>query len=72
MAADTGVQPRSMENIRAPRQARQMAEVSDGAIVGRAIVKIIAQYKKEAGPKIREYVQNMKAAVLEAADKNFP
>ena len=58
--------------ISTPRQARQMAEVSDGAIVGSAIVKIIAQYKKEAGPKIREYVQNMKAAVLEAADKNFP
>lgn len=49
--------------ISTPEQAKEMAAVSDGAIVGSAIVKIIAQYGRESVPKVEEYVRSMKAAV---------
>ena len=52
--------------ISTPEQAKKMATISDGAIVGSAIVKIIAQYGKEAAPYIGEYVRKMKEAVSEA------
>lgn len=52
--------------ISTPEQAKKMAAVSDGAIVGSAIVKIIAQYGSEAAPKLYEYVKSMKDAVREA------
>lgn len=52
--------------ISTPEQAKKMAAISDGAIVGSAIVKIIAQYGKEAAPYIGEYVRKMKEAVSEA------
>lgn len=50
--------------ISTPEQAAQMAAVSDGAIVGSAIVKIMAQYGKEAPSHVYEYVKEMKAAVV--------
>lgn len=46
-----------------------MAAVSDGSIVGSAIVKIIAQHGKEAGPVISEYVKSMKDAVVCCTDR---
>lgn len=46
-------------------QASAMAKISDGAIVGSAIVKIIAEYGRESVPKVVEYVRKMKAAVSE-------
>lgn len=49
--------------ISTPEQAKAMAEISDGAIVGSAIVKIIAQYGEECVPHVAEYVRNMKNAV---------
>lgn len=52
--------------ISTPKQARACAAVSDGAIVGSAIVKIIAGYGREAGPEIYRYVKSMKDAVSEA------
>ncbi len=52
--------------ISTPKQARHMAQVSDGAIVGSAIVKIIAQDGEQAGPAIYEYVKSMKEAVSQA------
>jgi tryptophan synthase alpha chain len=52
--------------INTPVQAKEMAKTADGAIVGSAIVKIIAEYKEKAGKPIYEYVKNMKKAVLEA------
>ena len=51
--------------ISTPEQAKQMASVSDGAIVGSAIVKIIAQYGDKAAPEIYKYVKSMKEAVAE-------
>lgn len=49
--------------ISTPEQARRMAEVSDGAIVGSAIVKLLEQYGKDAPQQIGAYVRKMKAAL---------
>ena len=49
--------------ISTPEQARAMAEVSDGAIVGSAIVKILAKYGTEAPEHVGEYVRSMKDAL---------
>ena len=45
--------------ISTPEQAAKMAELSDGAIVGSAIIKIIAKYGKEAAGPVGEYVKEM-------------
>lgn len=52
--------------ISTPAQAAEMAALSDGAIVGSAIVKLAAQYGRDAVRPIREYVAEMKAAVGKA------
>ena len=52
--------------ISTPEQAAKMAALSDGAIVGSAIVKLCGAYKEDCVPKIREYVKAMKDAVREA------
>lgn len=52
--------------ISTPQQAKDMAALSDGAIVGSAIVRIIEKHGKDAATPIYEYVRSMKAAVLEA------
>ena len=49
--------------ISTPEQAKKVAALSDGAIVGSAIVKLAAQYGKDAAPYIGEYVKSMKSAV---------
>ena len=43
-----------------------MADLSDGAIVGSAIVKLVAKYGKDAPEHVGEYVKSMKAAVRKA------
>ena len=50
--------------ISTPEQAKKMAGVSDGAIVGSAIIKIIEKYGKDAPQYVGEYVKRMKDAVL--------
>ena len=52
--------------ISMPEQAKKMAGVSDGAIVGSAIVRMIGQYGKDCVEPVRQYVKEMKAAVNEA------
>ena len=52
--------------IAEPEQAKKMASLSDGAIVGSAIVKIVAKYGEDCVPYVAEYVKKMKAAVEEA------
>ena len=52
--------------ISTPEQAKKMASLSDGAIVGSAIVKLIAQYGRDAAPYVAEYVKSMKDAVRQA------
>ena len=49
--------------ISTPEQAAAMAQVSDGVIVGSAIVKLLEQYGREAVPYIRDYVASMKKAL---------
>lgn len=49
--------------ISTPEQARAMATLSDGAIVGSAIVKLVAQYGKDAPEEVGKYVKTMKDAL---------
>ncbi len=49
--------------ISRPEQAKAMADISDGAIVGSAIIRIIEQHGKEAAPFVGEYVKSMKSAL---------
>lgn len=51
--------------INTPEQAARMAGLSDGAIVGSAIVKIIEREGSHAGEALAEYVSEMKRAVRE-------
>ena len=49
--------------ISTPEQAARMAELSDGAIVGSAIIRILEKYGKEAPAHVGAYVKEMKDAV---------
>jgi len=49
--------------ISSPEQAEKMAAVSDGAIVGSAIIKLLEKYGKNAPRYIGEYVKSMKDAL---------
>ncbi len=49
--------------INTPEQAQKYAQISDGVIVGSAIVKIIEKYGKESPQKVYEYVKFMKDAI---------
>ena len=49
--------------ISTPDQARAMADRSDGAIIGSAIIKIMAEYGKEAPQKVGEYVAGIRAGM---------
>lgn len=49
--------------ISTPEQAAKMAAISDGAIVGSAIIKILEKYGKEAPKYVGEYVKSMKDAM---------
>ena len=46
-----------------PEQARKMSQYADGVIVGSAMVKIVAEYGKDAPEKLAEFVKNIKAAI---------
>ena len=46
-----------------PEQAHRMARISDGAIVGSAIVRLMEQYGKDAPKHVGEYVRSMKEAL---------
>ena len=49
--------------ISTPEQAKKMSALSDGAIVGSAIIKIIEKNGKDAAPYVGEYVRSMKQAM---------
>lgn len=49
--------------ISTPEQAKQMAALSGGAIVGSAIVKLVARHGRDAAPYVAEYVKSMADAV---------
>ena len=46
--------------ISTPEQAKHMADIADGAIVGSAIVKLLEKHGKDAPRYIGEYVKSMK------------
>ena len=50
--------------ISTPEQAKKMADISDGAIVGSAIIKIMAEYGKESPAYVGEYVKSMTDALI--------
>ncbi len=50
--------------ISTPEQARKMADISDGAIVGSAIIQLLETYGSEAPALIGEYVRSMKNAII--------
>jgi len=45
--------------ISTPEQAEKMAKVSDGAIVGSAIIKLLEKHKTESAGPVGEYVKSM-------------
>ena len=49
--------------ISTPEQAKKMSDLSDGVIVGSAIVKLLAKYGKDAPKYIGEYVRSMTEAM---------
>lgn len=49
--------------ISTPEQAARMAAASDGAIVGSAIIKLIAKYGRDAAAPVGAYVKEMKDAL---------
>ena len=49
--------------ISTPEQAKKMAALSDGAIVGSAIIKLLEKYGRDAPPYVGEYVKAMKDAM---------
>lgn len=52
--------------ISLPEQAKKMAGIADGAIVGSAIVRIVEKYGEHAAQPLFEYVKEMKEAVRNA------
>ncbi|MDR0643472.1 MAG: tryptophan synthase subunit alpha [Treponema sp.] len=51
--------------INTPDQAARIAKSADGVIVGSAIVRIIEEYGKDAGPHLAAYVKQMKSAIAD-------
>ena len=49
--------------ISTPEQAKKMADISDGAIVGSAIVKLMEKHGTDAPKYVAEYVKSMKDAI---------
>lgn len=49
--------------ISTPKQAGEMAAISDGVIVGSAIIKLMAEHGKEAAKPVGEFVKSMKEAI---------
>ena len=52
--------------ISTPEQAQKMASLSDGAIVGSAIIRLLEQHGQNAPEYVGAYVRRMKNAVMQA------
>jgi tryptophan synthase, alpha chain (EC 4.2.1.20) len=52
--------------IATPEQAGSMAKLSDGVIVGSAIVKLVAKFGKDSIEPVSEYVRSMKKGIEDA------
>ncbi len=51
--------------ISTPEQAKKMSALSDGVIVGSAIIKLIAEYGQNSEKVVGEYVKRMKEAMID-------
>ena len=49
--------------ISTPEQTKKMADISDGVIVGSALIKLLEKHGQDAPPYIGEYVKSMKQAL---------
>ena len=49
--------------ISTPEQAKKMADISDGAIVGTAIIKLLEKHGKDAPKHVGSYIKSMKDAL---------
>ena len=49
--------------ISTPEQAAKMAAVSDGAIVGSAIIKLLEKHGRDSAKYVGEYIRSMKDAI---------
>lgn len=49
--------------ISTPEQAKKITDISDGAIVGSAIIKLLEKHGKDAPKYVGEYVKSMKNAI---------
>ena len=49
--------------ISTPEQAKKMARIADGVIVGSAIIKLLAAHGREAAEPVGDYVRSMKEAI---------
>ena len=49
--------------ISSPAQAKELAHLSDGVIVGSAIVKLIADHGEACIPYVEKYVRDMKTVL---------
>lgn len=49
--------------ISTPEQAHAMAEVSDGAIIGSAIMKIVAEHGENAVEPVKQYIAELRAGL---------
>ena len=52
--------------IRTPDQARAVAQVADGVVVGSAIVELVARHGKDAPAAVRDYVATLSSAIATA------
>ena len=52
--------------IGSPQQAHAMAHASDGAIVGSAIVRLIAEHGENAVEPVKEFVTSLRAGIDES------
>lgn len=56
--------------VSTPEQAENICRQADGAIVGSAIVKLIAKYGKDSIQPVADYVRSMKTACLRAQENS--
>ena len=61
--ANTNVPAAIGFGISTPEQAKNMAEIADGVIVGSAVVKLCEEYKENSPQYIGKYVKEMKNAI---------
>ena len=58
--------------ISSPEQAKKMAAIADGVIVGSAIVRLLEQYGTKAAPVVGQFTKEIKEAVLSTGTQNPP